>query len=375
MKILLGYNYYEFHGFNSKIWYESWLKRLRSHGIEVWGIPLSPKKPNFQLTWTELDTRWRRGDAQLLEMYYQISDIIDEYDVFINYNGINLHPEFVNALPTFNIFSCFDDPENSENLSKPVAWAYDLSMVGNIAEVKNYFNWGVKEARYWPLGFRFDDYNPLLTKDDILYGERENDIAILCERLTGYRAEKLNQFVSAFPDGAYYGRGWPKGFLPESEKVSLYNQTKIGINFHNTTGPINFRTFILPANGVLQICDNRTNLNKIFRVGKEVIGFDTVKEAIELCKYYLDNDEERREIAAAGWERAIRDYNEVTVFKQLIKSINEINNLPKNEQRNNLKLFISKQQKQTFKERQRYRLCLPYRVLANKLTNLTGKLS
>jgi spore maturation protein CgeB len=374
MKILLGYNYYKFNGFDSGTWYRAWIRRLRSQGIDVQGIPLSPGKPNFQLTWPELDARWKRGDPQLIKMYDQIAEVIDNFDVFVNFNGINIHPEFVRALPTFNVFGCFDDPENSDNLSKPVAWAYDLSMVGNIAEVENYHNWGVKEARFWPLGFRSEEYNPHLTKNDILNGDRDNDIAVLCERLTGYRAERLNKFVSAFPDGAYYGRGWPKGFLPEAEKIKLYNHTKIGINFHNSTGPINFRTYVLPANGVLQICDNRANLDKIFRVGKEVIGFDTVEEAIELCRYYLENDEERRKIAAAGWERAIKDYNEIAVFQLLIKSVNEISGSPKRQSRSNLKQFLSQQQNNTFHERLTYRLCLPYNVLNNKITLWKGKL-
>ena len=375
MKILLGYTYYKFNGFDSGTWYESWLSRLRSHGIDVQGIPLSPDKPNFQLTWPELDARWKRGDPDLFKLYNQIADVIDDFDVFVNYNGINIHPEFVRLLSTFNVLGCFDDPENSDNLSKPAAWAYDLSMVGNIAEVDNYGKWGVKEARYWPLGFRSEDYNPHLTRNDILFGERENDIAILCERLTGYRAERLNKFVSSFPDGAYHGRGWPKGFLPESEKIKLYNHTKIGINFHNSTGPINFRTFVLPANGVLQICDNRSNLNKIFRLGKEVIGFDTVEDAIELCRYYLENDDERRKIAAAGWERAIRDYNEIAVFQLLTKSINEITGSSKLQTRPNLKQFLSQHQKNTFHERLAYRLCLPYKVLIKKITTFKGKLS
>ena len=232
-------------------------------------------------------------------------------------------------------------------------------MVGNIAEVDNYGKWGVKKARYWPLGFRQDDYDPLLTKNDILNGERKNDITLLCERLTGYRADCLNKFISAFPDGAYYGRGWPKGFLPESERIKVYTQTKIGINFQNSTGPINFRTFVLPANGVLQICDNKANLDKIFCVGKEVIGFDTVEEAIELCRYYPENDEERRKIAVAGWERAGRDYNEIAVFKLLINSIDEINKLPKTETQQNPKFFLMQQKKNTFQERIKYTsICL-----------------
>ncbi len=62
-------------------------------------------------------------------------------------------------------------------------------------------------------------------------------------------------------------------------------RTRVGINIHNSTGPINFRTFYLPANGVLQICDNKSHLGRIFELGREVVGYQEIAEAIELCRY------------------------------------------------------------------------------------------
>src|SRR5262249_52274717 len=87
---------------------------------------------------------------------------------------------------------------------------------------------------------------------------------------------------------------------------------------HNSTGPVNFRTYYLPANGVMQICDNKSHLAKVFEVGREVVGYESIDEAIELCAYYLRHDEQRIAIALAGWERAIRDYNEVACFRRLV---------------------------------------------------------
>lgn len=298
-----------------KAWVDAWLGRLRDSGIQVHSFPLTLNPPGLNLYWPELDRLWRRRDRNLLRMYESLAKTLEDYDVFVNWNGINIHPEFVQQLPTFNVYGCFDDPEASEILSKPVAWAYDLAMVGNIAELDSYRSWGVKEVRHWPLGFFATDYDPTLTSAKILTGERDIDIALLCERETNYRVERLSRFASAFPDAAYYGKGWPNGFLPEQQKVSLYQRAKIGPNFHNSTGPINFRTFILPANGVMQICDNRSHLGKLFELDKEAVGFDTVEEAIDECRYYLEHDDERRRIAAEGWQRAVRDYNELATFR------------------------------------------------------------
>jgi len=95
----------------------------------------------------------------------------------------------------------------------------------------------------------------------------------------------------------------------------------VGINIHNSTGPINFRTFYLPANGVLQICDNKSHLGQIFELGKEVVGYDSIDEAIELTRYYLEHEEERRAIAAAGWRRTLREYNEVAAFDFIRRAV------------------------------------------------------
>lgn len=322
MRILLGYAYYPY-PVDVRTTVESLCARLRAAGMDIHAIPLTIDPPAHRLSWLQLEGLWKRGDFKLMNLYEGLARKLEGFDVFLNWNGINLHPEFVRALPTFNVFGCFDDPESSDDLSKPAAWAYDLSLVGNAAEVDRYREWGVKDARFWPLGFMNHDYDPMLTKERILTGTRDVDVTLLCERVNNWRRERLDRFSAAFPAGRYHGAGWPAGFLAESERIPLYQRTKIGPNFHNSTGPINFRTFALPANGVMLLCDNKAHLSKVYKPGIEAVGFDTWEEAIELCRYYLAHDEERRRIAAAGWERATRDYNEVAVFRLLEKYVLE----------------------------------------------------
>jgi spore maturation protein CgeB len=64
----------------------------------------------------------------------------------------------------------------------------------------------------------------------------------------------------------------------------------------------------LPANGVMQISDGGDNLNKFFTVGKEVVDYTNVGELVEKIYYYLDREDERREIALSGYKRVMRDY-------------------------------------------------------------------
>ncbi len=322
MRILIGYNY--FFDPVQRVQLHDWFTRLKEHGFQVDAFSLAVNPPALNYKWPQLEVAWKIGDRALYLMYERLATTLTDYDVFVNYHGVNLHPDFVRQLSTFNVFCCFDDPEASPDLSQPAAWAYDLSLVGNIAAVELYAGWGVKHARFLPLGYRATDHHPALTREQILHGERDVDVALLCSRFDNdLRSERLDRFAAAFPQGAYYGMNWPNGFLPEEQRIPLYQRTKIGVNFHLSTGPINYRTYTLPANGVMQLCDNKSHLGKIFTLEKEVVGFDTVEEAIDLCRYYLDHDEERRAIAAAGWARALKEYNEIAVMQRLIGYVEE----------------------------------------------------
>jgi spore maturation protein CgeB len=329
MKILLGHTM----GGNSALEasVENWIDRLKMAGNDVDEFSLVYQKNKPIVYWEDLDHLWRVGDRRLLDIYSALGATLNKYDAFICYNGSNVHPEIVRHFRTINVYSCFDDPESSARLSKPVAHAFDIAMVGNIAEIETYRLWGIQNVHWWPLGFRADDFDATLTEAQIVEERRDVDITLLCERNSAWRRARVDQVAMAFPQGIFRGPGWPTGFLPEKERIPLLRRTKIGVNIHNSTGPINFRTYYLPANGVMMVCDNKSFLGKIFELGKEAVGFDTIPEAIELVRYYLKHDDQRREIAAAGWKRAVRDYNEVAVFRRMVDAIATVKRNPKPE--------------------------------------------
>jgi hypothetical protein len=323
-KILYCYSWFksEAYGNIEKISLD-YLERLNNAGYSVEGFCLTLNPPGPRLGFKELDARWKRGEKTLYKMYEKLEKALENKHVLINSSGINLHPEFVEQLSVYTIFQCFDDPESSEDLSKPVALSYDMCFVGNIAEVDTYKKWGVKNAEWMPMGLTPNIYDPSITYESILNGDRDIELFMMIDRLSPWRIEKLNKIDNAFPNAHFYGRGWKRGYLPNNQELNFLKRAKIGPNFHNTTGPINYRTYYLPANGVMQICDNKDYLGNIYKLNEEVVGFDTVEECIYLCKYYLTHEDERRQIAANGWKKAITDYNELAVFKKVINYIDK----------------------------------------------------
>lgn len=345
LKILYGYSWFvsEAYG-NVRDLNEAYLARLRQCGFDVEGFCITLNPPGPCLGFKELEARWKRGDKTLLQMYKALEKALEGKDVLLNASGINLHPDFIGSLPVFTVFQCFDDPESSDLLSKPVATAYDLCLVGNIAEVETYRSWGVKNAEWVPLGLQPSIYDTTLTYEDILYGERDIDLFMMLDRDAPWRKERVEKLAQAFPGAHFYGKGWPRGYLPNDKELEYLRRAKIGPNIHNSTGPINYRTFYLPANGVMQICDNKDHLGKIYELDKEVVGFDSIEECIELCRYYLAHNEERRLIAANGWKRAVTDYNEKEVFNGVIKNIEKYF-CKKN--KNNINSILIQQRKNT----------------------------
>lgn len=324
MKILYGYLQSE--GYNQRYNITdktiSYLNRLNDAGFEVKPFCMNYSADRPMLPFHYLNKLWKFKDYNLLNLYNRFLHECEDCDVFYNSVGVNFHPEFVSKLNIITVFGCNDDPESSSILSKPVAFAYDMCAVGNIAELNTYKSWGCKNVFWQPMGIWDNKFEPSLTRNDILTKDRDIDLFMMIDRLSPYRKKRCSSIAQAFPDGHFYGRGWSRGYLPQDKEVGMLQRSKIGINIHNSTGPINVRLFYLPANGVLQICDNKSNLGKIFDINKEVVGFDTIDECIEKCHYYLRHIDEARQIAANGWLRVHKDYNEIAVFQKLIDNIN-----------------------------------------------------
>lgn len=107
------------------------------------------------------------------------------------------------------------------------------------------------------------------------------------------------------------------------KKCKVISCSKINLNTHHFQNDIfgcNKRLFEICGCGGFQIVDYKNDLDKLFKVGKEVEVFSSSKELNEKIAYYLREPEERKKIASAGYKRAHRDHT----YAQRIKKILEI---------------------------------------------------
>ena len=285
------------------------------HDVHAFGIPC-----DHWYLFPELDQRYQNRDRRLLDSYEQLMRQHGDADILIASGGSMLHPDFIAQFRGTTVFCSADDPENSALLSRPIAPHFDLCLVINPTCLDDYRAWGCQHVEGIFPALRPDRIAPGITTESILQGNRALDIALCCERDLGLsdRAQRVEALVRAFPQAYVRGPGWPLGSEPQT---AIYPRARIGWNLHNSTGPCNTRFLELPANGVLQLCDNPEQLYRYFVPGKEIVGFASLEECVELTHYYLAHEDERRAIAAAGHLRVLRDYTEQRWFERLLAAV------------------------------------------------------
>lgn len=266
-----------------------------------------------------IELAWRRGDKGAFRIYERLQKRAEKSDVLISLSGAGLHPEFVRQLKCFRVFTFFNDPE-SDAFSGFFAPSYDYVFTGNVNCLQMYKSWGCTNVSWLPGAVARMERDTTLTEDLICSGQRDIDTIFLGER-DPHRDLMLMHILKRFPKTIVRGDRWPGGFISNPEAVRLYQRSRISWSIDQSVGPTSNRNFRVPANGVLLIGHNRSGLDQLYRLGEEAIGFDTVDECIDYTRYYLDNEHERRRIAANGWKRAIRDYTFEGSWNRLLNCI------------------------------------------------------
>ncbi|MGN0318450.1 MAG: DUF3880 domain-containing protein [Lachnospira sp.] len=126
------------------------------------------------------------------------------------------------------------------------------------------------------------------------------------------RVELLNMLASEYrvdlyteePDDELVGINYKGyvGYMNEMPKV--FNRSKINLNItlRNIRTGIPLRVWdILGAGGFL-MTNFQAELPEYFENGRNIVYFDSHKDCLRKCEYYLNHEEERREIAMNGYK-------------------------------------------------------------------------
>jgi len=118
--------------------------------------------------------------------------------------------------------------------------------------------------------------------------------------------------------------------LSLTDLVRVVNESRINLNFtlDGYTPPLGIRQikgriFEIAMAGGFVLTEYAPELERYFEIGWEVVYFDSITEAAEKIRYYLQHADEREEIAAHGYERAQRDYTSRVLFRKVFLQIEE----------------------------------------------------
>lgn len=113
-------------------------------------------------------------------------------------------------------------------------------------------------------------------------------------------------------------------FVIGDDMVRAINSYKIHFN-RNYSNDINYRTFETTGCGTFLLTNYTPGLEKLFKIGEEIVTYENFNDLDEKINYYLTNEDERKKIEKAGYERSKNNHSYFERSKMLVEIIKNYN--------------------------------------------------
>jgi hypothetical protein len=119
-----------------------------------------------------------------------------------------------------------------------------------------------------------------------------------------------------------YGAGWGGGRLDTQDVSRLFAQSKIVLGV-GTVGycedfyALKMRDFDGPMSDSCYVTHDNPDLRLVYRVGEELVTYQSVDDCVEKVRWYLSHEDERERVAQAGRARALADHTWENRFSDL----------------------------------------------------------
>lgn len=125
------------------------------------------------------------------------------------------------------------------------------------------------------------------------YASKKFDVCFVGHINSGNRIDALDVLFGEFPNFFYGQRRF-------EDAAQIYGQSKIVFNI-SMLDDINMRTFEAMASGSMLLTNWIPTIEDLFEDGKHLALYRSPEEMVEKARYYIEHDEEREKIAAAGY--------------------------------------------------------------------------
>ncbi|GAA3408564.1 glycosyltransferase [Paenibacillus hodogayensis] len=233
-----------------------------------------------------------------------------------------------------------DDPYHSD-ATATIAPHYDYVFTLESSCVPVYRELGCHQSHYLPLAV-----NPGFTRQFKVSEAYRHDICFVGSafwnrvayfdeiadylatkrvKIIGYWWERLNKYakLAKFIDGVW---------LSPEETAKHYSGSKIVINLHRSAedadhnsnsrkipaNSVNPRLFEIASCAAFQLVDQRPDLPGLYTPGHDIVTFSTPRELVRQLDYYLNHEEERREIARRALFRTVTEHTYAKRLQQML---------------------------------------------------------
>jgi len=235
--------------------------------------------------------------------------------------------------PTVNWFA--DDHWRFEGFTRHFAPAFDLAVTTDpdalpryraLADARVHLSqWACNRHAY---GKVTDDLKHQVTFVGQPHGDRRELIATL-------KSERLPVEC--------WGFGWPRGPIAHEGMVDVFASSRINLNLSNSSEnegvlarlrrllrrappikrppQIKGRNFEVPGCGGFLLTERVPHLERYFELDREVAVYDGTADLVEKIRYWLENEEERRGVAEAGYRRVLAEHTYDQRFAEIFAEL------------------------------------------------------
>ncbi|MEI7024945.1 CgeB family protein [Paenibacillus sp. y28] len=256
-------------------------------------------------------------------------------DLVLTLEGIhNFKAEKIKLLREMGIKTAIwlsDDPYYTD-ITIGIVPHYDYVFTLELQCVALYKQLGCKNVYYLPFAvnpkvFTPQHVGPAYKTDICFIGTAFWNRVAFFDQLSDYLQTKKYRFIGLWWDrlkqyNQMSSRIRLNTWLSPEETVQYYNGAKIVINLHRAFDDqtfnqnsrkihalsLNPRTFEIAGCGTLQLSDMRSDLQNFYEPGKEIVTYSSPSDLVKKMEYYLNHEEDRRNIAFAALERTLREH-------------------------------------------------------------------
>lgn len=245
-------------------------------------------------------------------------------------------PETINALRAHTKTFCFfhDDTWRVE-YSRHWARQFDFFSTPDLHGEMKYRELGLANAIYFPFGCN----ERISRKLDV---PKKYDVSFV-GGWHPYREWLINRISKAGISVEVVGHRWPKGEIDQEGMVRIFNESRINLNFSNSASwdlrylasspwaiinrlrskknieQMKARMFEVNGCGAFQLTYYVEGLAHCYDIDREIGVYTDADDLVEKVRFYLAHVELRESIAAAGYERTLKDHTFAKRFQKVFQ--------------------------------------------------------